>query len=602
MFFHKIRDISWSRRRLAGRIRTIDKDMAPGTRFDRFLLIAPDNAGLCLLAGRALLGDGRDTEGFRLLVRACLADPAVRGRFLRTVEQLARDKRFFADPVCSLAAFHVDMHFHPTDDGRKTMVVTELAFRRYLAPALEAGFEAAWRQDAIGAALAAGRFEAGAGALLRHLQRMLDPLLPEGAMFSTGWMRTGMLNIGIMRFVGRAYATGRLTAPLTGRQVVTAPIVDPAAGTPPRGMSVTEALPADRHCWIGPLIDTPAGDVRSFHGLPETGTDHASNRSTDGSRSRVLALRIRGGSLDSFYVLRGAGGEVVSGAFAVDPVEAVPFTVLPASDGRAYPDSVRAVSGGTAFLRRHARRVAVDGVAVPFALHRNVDVYGHFVLDYLARLTMLDRRIGADMTILAHRPPRPHERELLEILGIGAPVRVMDADADYACDELVTCSAGVRYPVNFPLLAAFRAEICDRLPNTATRRDRRLYVSRRRQARRALENEAELEAALQAIGFEVLHPEEHDVRRQVEAFHGAAIVVSPFGSQLHANMLLAGGVPSVVEIFTGPHPRNTLALHAFLGQDVRACRARWVGGQRFRADVAAVVAMAKGLLATGPGG
>jgi capsular polysaccharide biosynthesis protein len=62
----------------------------------------------------------------------------------------------------------------------------------------------------------------------------------------------------------------------------------------------------------------------------------------------------------------------------------------------------------------------------------------------------------------------------------------------------------------------------------------RLYVSRTRMGpKRALENEAQIEAMFESYGFFVLHPQELSFPDQVRIFANAKIIAGPGGSALH---------------------------------------------------------------------
>jgi capsular polysaccharide biosynthesis protein len=69
---------------------------------------------------------------------------------------------------------------------------------------------------------------------------------------------------------------------------------------------------------------------------------------------------------------------------------------------------------------------------------------------------------------------------------------------------------------------------------------RKLYVRRPDDYDRRILNQAELEARLQAQGFEVLDPAAQDIAAQAEAFAGAHMVVCAWGSGLTLAPLLSG--------------------------------------------------------------
>jgi capsular polysaccharide biosynthesis protein len=78
----------------------------------------------------------------------------------------------------------------------------------------------------------------------------------------------------------------------------------------------------------------------------------------------------------------------------------------------------------------------------------------------------------------------------------------------------------------------------------------RIYISRRDSNMRLLVNEAAVERALAARGFEIVRPETLSVGRQIQLFRGARVILGATGAGL-ANALFAGPKASVIEIFPG---------------------------------------------------
>jgi capsular polysaccharide biosynthesis protein len=83
------------------------------------------------------------------------------------------------------------------------------------------------------------------------------------------------------------------------------------------------------------------------------------------------------------------------------------------------------------------------------------------------------------------------------------------------------------------------------LPDRESRRDRRIYISRR--GRRKVLNEDALVVRLSRHGFEVVDPESLPFAEQVELFYDAEIVVGTHGAGL-TNLLFADRA-RVIEIF-----------------------------------------------------
>ena len=76
----------------------------------------------------------------------------------------------------------------------------------------------------------------------------------------------------------------------------------------------------------------------------------------------------------------------------------------------------------------------------------------------------------------------------------------------------------------------------------------RIYISRRMDNRRVLENELQLEQRLSAFGFKSYFLQELPVRAQVELFRRAKIVIAPHGAGL-SNLVWCNRGIKVIEIF-----------------------------------------------------
>ena len=129
----------------------------------------------------------------------------------------------------------------------------------------------------------------------------------------------------------------------------------------------------------------------------------------------------------------------------------------------------------------------------------------------------------------------------------------------------------------------------------------RIYISRARQPRRRVVNEAELLAVLkQRYGFSVVHPETLSFRAQATLFAGAEVVVGPVGSAFVNTRFCPPGavvLPLVGDVLNTNYAPGILAHSAF-GHDVRFLACDSVDGinMDFRVDIGQVV---EGLEASG---
>ncbi|HVU23814.1 MAG TPA: glycosyltransferase 61 family protein [Opitutus sp.] len=178
--------------------------------------------------------------------------------------------------------------------------------------------------------------------------------------------------------------------------------------------------------------------------------------------------------------------------------------------------------------------------------------YWHWTLELLPRLNRLERAGFApadfDWYVINHRD-RGYERESLEQLGVKWE-RVVRADAHLhvELERAVTASLkSHQYAVTAEDVAFLRAMAVAQWP--AAKPHRRLYLSRSGAGFRRLQNEAEVLAVLEPLGFEVVRGETLSVAGQQRAFREAAVVVGPHGSAL-ANAIYCQRDTKVLEFMS----------------------------------------------------
>ena len=186
--------------------------------------------------------------------------------------------------------------------------------------------------------------------------------------------------------------------------------------------------------------------------------------------------------------------------------------------------------------------------------HWAVDNYYHWLLEFLPRLApVVDPEIPCFLSEWRNAqvivPPRlqPWMRETLRVLGLSDGSLYESTGEQLQCDRLLFCSRLGR-PMNTPRWAIewLRSRFL-RNPPAKTGRCKRLFVSRRNAAKRRLVNEQEIEALLQADGFETVVLEGMPVVEQARLFAGAEIIVAPHGAGL-ANVVFSRNA-KVIEIF-----------------------------------------------------
>ena len=99
--------------------------------------------------------------------------------------------------------------------------------------------------------------------------------------------------------------------------------------------------------------------------------------------------------------------------------------------------------------------------------------------------------------------------------------------------------------------ASILFDLGQRLSSGVSSSAKRIYVSRRN-AKRSVTSEAQLEDLLQADGFTIIRPESMSWREQIGVFQSAAVVVGPHGAGL-ANLAFTPPGALLVEITNGRH-------------------------------------------------
>jgi Glycosyltransferase 61 len=179
----------------------------------------------------------------------------------------------------------------------------------------------------------------------------------------------------------------------------------------------------------------------------------------------------------------------------------------------------------------------------------------HWLLDLLPRAALLPLDDGQDEVLVPARLNRAQE-ESLELAGVPQERRRPYSGRHIAADELVFPS--IPATGNPPRWALHWLR--ERLAPVPRRHDRRLYVSRADTDTRRVVNEPELTALLRERGFETLIASDLGLRRQLEAFAEAEVVLAPHGGGL-AN-LCATTSATVIEL----HRDDEMVRRCFFNQ------------------------------------
>jgi len=201
----------------------------------------------------------------------------------------------------------------------------------------------------------------------------------------------------------------------------------------------------------------------------------------------------------------------------------------------------------------------------------NSDNYYHWLLESLPRWKMLQNAGHPDYDyVLLHSKPFCFQDETLDCLNVPREKRLRcDKNFVHQFDRLVVPA------MPFPLwqVTPWACEwVRSRFPERSDGPER-IYLSRRRVARRRLVNEAELEARLEGLGFVCIQPEKMSVAEQAALFSAAKWVVAPHGAGL-ANLVFAPQGAKVIELF---HPENQTPCYKHLALARGQCYVPLVG-------------------------
>lgn len=172
--------------------------------------------------------------------------------------------------------------------------------------------------------------------------------------------------------------------------------------------------------------------------------------------------------------------------------------------------------------------------------------YGHFVLDALTSLLMLEEQRLLDGAEILAPPLKPWQRELLTMAFPGRTI--CELDAPVVRLETALYASSMNHFLHAPDATAARlAKRVLMATEAAGQGARRVYLSRRGQSMRVMTNERALEAALVKRGFVIVRPEDLTPRAQIALMRDAEVVVAPTGAAL-ANALFMPSGARVIEV------------------------------------------------------
>lgn len=202
----------------------------------------------------------------------------------------------------------------------------------------------------------------------------------------------------------------------------------------------------------------------------------------------------------------------------------------------------------------------------PCIIATNYDYhYGHFLLESLNRLYLI-KQLPGDIPIVYvsctknNTTLRPYESEVLDLLNVHNPIYFLNSTALFK--SVWACPPGLALD-QFILPEQLKAyEIAASRPELGFK----VYISRSKIANGQCENETELEKLLAARGWKICHPEDLDIKKQIEILAAAEKIFTISGSALH-NMIFLHDIKARMIVIPRIHTATYNALASLKCKD-----------------------------------
>ena len=202
--------------------------------------------------------------------------------------------------------------------------------------------------------------------------------------------------------------------------------------------------------------------------------------------------------------------------------------------------------------------VQMDAAAI-FMARGGIANYGHFILDCLTSLIALEKAgFAAVMPLLAPRL-RSWQLELIEAARMTFNLETVNAPVLRLGQAAFASSMNhfLHHPT--PIILELRHRILSNIKPPLQKCGARVYLSRRKQSRRVMINEAEFERSLSLRGFKIVCPETLSPFEQIRLVQDACVIVGASGAGM-ANVLFAPHDCHVLEIQPGTFQSHWLLL------------------------------------------
>ncbi|SFR17238.1 FkbM family methyltransferase [Poseidonocella sedimentorum] len=274
-------------------------------------------------------------------------------------------------------------------------------------------------------------------------------------------------------------------------------------------------------------------------------------------------------------------------------LEEVPnaLVVPPAGNGLVEPSGVFTADGvylpqGALWRNARALMTEPDRPAAPAKRLGGTWIWGsalwlnfaHFVVEGTARLWALNEVDPAEISGVLYVPKRQrngatvhaYQREFLSLMGFDGEMRSTAEPVEV--ERLILPGQGFGLGRIVTGTEAFRAAFAARFGrNVRPEGPEKLYISRSLLGtnRGGLLGETMLEAHLEAQGYEIFHPQQHDLTTQVARYKAARQIIAADGSALHVTAFCAGPQTAVAMLLrrrSGASGQIAQHLEAFTGR------------------------------------
>ena len=218
------------------------------------------------------------------------------------------------------------------------------------------------------------------------------------------------------------------------------------------------------------------------------------------------------------------------------------------------------------------KKMHMDGMCTVIRSGGVIKDYYHNFIDSLPRLFLLKEEPFSELPeiklLIPNRFNRIEEYFLEKLLPENVKPVFLESGCVYTVETLIMPSFLTPVFVAYlpkPYMDFFLQRV---LPERRGTKDKRIFISRAKAARRRVDNEGDLLAFLKARGFESYLFEELTMSEQIELMHDAGTVVTAHGAAL-TNLLFSSGA-KVFELFGIPRVKpNYYYLCKCVGNEYR---------------------------------